>query len=79
LDRAGQLPGKALAVGLILWQKAGITDKRTVHLCQAHPEGLGLDQYSTRRGIGELERAELITVQRRPGRGLEITVLDVRD
>jgi hypothetical protein len=40
---------------------------------------MGLNQDSTRRGVRELERAGLITVQRLPGRGLEITLLDVRD
>jgi hypothetical protein len=79
LDRAGRLPGKALAVSLILWQKAGMTGKRTVHLCQARADGLGLNQDSTRRGIRELEHAGVIEVRRRPGRGLVITLLDVRD
>jgi hypothetical protein len=79
LDRAGQLPGRALAVGLILWLKAGMAGKRTVRLCQSRPDGLGLNQDSTRRGVRALERAGLIMVQRRPGQGLEITLLDVRD
>jgi hypothetical protein len=78
LDLAGRLPGKALAVGLVLWQKAGITERRTVHICQATQSELGLNKDSTRRAITELERAGLITVRRRSGRGLDVTLCDVR-
>lgn len=79
LDRAGQLPGKALGVGLVLWQKAGVTRKRTVRVCQARTTEMGLNEASARRGIRHLEQAGLIEVRRAPGQGLQITLLDVRE
>ncbi len=79
LDRAGRLPGKSLAVGLVLWQLAGLSRKRTIHVCLANVHSLGLSEDSARRGIKALERARLIEVRRRPGRGLDVTLLEVRD
>ncbi len=79
LDRAARLPGKALAVGLVVWQLAGLTRRRTVPLCLSSLRSLGLNEDSARRGIKALERAALIEVRRRPGRGLEVTLMDVRD
>jgi hypothetical protein len=78
LDRAARLPGKALAVGLVLWQHAGVTRMRTVRLCQARSHELGLGPASTRRGIAHLEQAGLIEVQRQPGRGLVVTLMESR-
>jgi hypothetical protein len=71
------LPGKALAVGLVLWQTAGMTNNREVNICQANQSALGLNEDSTRRGINALENAGLIEVKRRPGQGLKVTLLDV--
>lgn len=79
LDRAGRLPGKALAVGLVLWQLAGMARRRTVHVCLSSLGSLGLNEDSARRGIKALERARLIVVRRRPGRGLDVILLEVRD
>jgi hypothetical protein len=36
---------------------------------------LVVNKYAARRGLRDLERAGLVTVQRRPGRGLEVTLL----
>jgi hypothetical protein len=79
LDRAGRLPGKALAVGLIIWQKAGVSGNGTVRLCQSKLSDLGLNEASVRRGIIGLERAGLIEVKRRPGRGLDVRLKEARD
>jgi hypothetical protein len=46
LDRAGRLPGKALAVGLVLWQKAGLCNSQTIGICQARLDALGLREAS---------------------------------
>jgi hypothetical protein len=78
LDRAGRLPGKALALGLVLWQSAGVLERRTVRLCLASSRVLGLNEYSARRGLQALEHAGLVEVRRRPGRGLDVTILEVR-
>jgi hypothetical protein len=78
LDLASRLPGKALALGLVLWQSAGFHGRRTVHICLANSRALGLNKHSARRGIRALERASLVEVRHRPGRGLDVTILEVR-
>jgi hypothetical protein len=78
LDSAGRLPGKALAVGLLLWKRAGVARKRTIRLCLANSRALGLNRDSARRGIRALERANLVEVRRRPGQALDVTILEVR-
>jgi len=75
LQRAMTLPGKALAVGLMLWLKRGITGRHTVHFCLAHAEAEGISQKASRCAIRCLETAGLILVQRQPGRGVEVTLL----
>jgi len=77
IDRAGRLPGQALKVGLVLWQKAGYTGKGTIRICLARMRSLGLSEASARRGIKNLEKAGLIKIQRKPGRGLLVTLLNV--
>jgi hypothetical protein len=78
LERAAALPGKALAVGLCLWQMAGRRPGPpggTVKLCLSHA-GLGVNKQAARRALRELERAGLVSVVQRPGRGLDVTLLD---
>jgi hypothetical protein len=71
------LPGKALAVGLILWQLRGMVGRDTVTFCLARAEADGIPTTTARRAVRELERAGLIAVCRKPGRGLEVTLLDL--
>jgi hypothetical protein len=77
LRRAMRLPGKALAVGLILWLQGGITGRRTVTFCLARAEANGIPVTTARRAIRELERDGLVLIIRRPGHGLDVTLLDV--
>jgi hypothetical protein len=77
LDRAGRLPGKALAVGLVLWQKAVHCNSRTIGICQARLDALGLREASTRRGIRSLHAAGLISVESSAGQGLKVSLLDL--
>jgi hypothetical protein len=77
LDRAGRQPGKALAVALVLWKEAGCLNRRVVRLCLNGLLPMGLNKQSARRGLRNLEAAGLVEVRRRPGRGLEVTLLDV--
>lgn len=76
LERAFRLPGKALHVGLLLWREAGCRNSRTVRLCLAGELPGGLNKQSARRGLRQLVGADLVTVRPRPGRGLEVTLLD---
>jgi hypothetical protein len=70
------LPGKSLAVGLLLWREFGCTKDRTVHFCLARAVTEGIPTTTARRAIRELERAGLVTIRRKPGRGLEVTIVD---
>jgi hypothetical protein len=77
LQRAFRLPGKALHVALLLWREAGCRRSRMVPLCLAGELPEGLNRQSARRGLRQLAGAGLVTIRRRPGRGLEITLNDV--
>jgi hypothetical protein len=39
--------------------------------------GLGLNEYAARRALRSLETAGLVAVERKPGHGLEVMLLDV--
>jgi hypothetical protein len=75
LEAAAGLPGKALALSLCLWREAGRRRCPAVKLCLARV-GLGVSKQAARRALRELEAAGLIKVARRPGCGLEVTLLD---
>jgi hypothetical protein len=75
LEAAARLPGKALAVALCLWREAGRRRRRTVTLSLTRA-GLGVREAAARRALRSLETAGLVTVLRKPGRGLEVTLLD---
>jgi hypothetical protein len=78
LRRAGALPGKALAVGLLLWLQAGCSKGRMVRFSMTRAVELGCHPDTVRRGLRQLESACLISVERPAGRCLEVTLLDVR-
>jgi hypothetical protein len=71
-----RLPGKALALGLCLWREAGRRQQRTVKLCLRRP-GLTLGRQPAQRALRHLEAAGLVSVLRKAGHGLEVTLLDV--
>jgi hypothetical protein len=71
------LPGKALAVGLILWRQRGITGKQTVLFCLTRAAADGIAATTARRAVRDLEKAGLVAIRRWPGRGLEVTLLPV--
>jgi hypothetical protein len=77
LERAMRLPGKALHVALVLWREAGCEGNRTVRLCLSGKLPEGLNEQSARRGLQRLSGAGLVSIQRRPGRGLEVTINDL--
>jgi hypothetical protein len=77
LEAAARLPGKALALSLCLWREAGRRGgRRTVKVCLSRV-GLGMSEQAARRALQSLETANLVSVARKPGRGLELTLLDV--
>ena len=77
LVRAMTLPGRALAVALVLWREAGIRKAMTFPLSQARLREAAISTQAARRGLRALAMAGLLTIHRPPGRSLEVTILDV--
>jgi hypothetical protein len=75
LERAGRLPGRALLVGLVLWREAGCRNAREVRV-NLSGLGMGLSRKSAGRGLAALESAKLVSVQRMPGCGPIVELLD---
>lgn len=75
LEAAGRLPGKALHVGVFLWFKAGVTKSMTLKPTYEELERSGVLQDAFRRAITRLEEAELVTVDKGPGRKPRVTIL----
>ncbi len=74
---ASRLPGKSLHVGAVCWLLAGWERSAGFELALDDWAEFGLSRFSASRGLDELERAELVSVGRTPGRSPVVTVLDV--
>src|SRR4051812_619934 len=75
LEKAACLTGKALHLSLVLWREGGRRHCRTVKV-SLNRVGLGMSEYAARRALRSLEAAGLVSVLRKPGRGLEVTILE---
>ena len=78
LEQAARLPGKALAIGLVIWFLSGLKgrmDKIAVSDKQAI--GVGVSRKARYRAIQALEKAGLITVVRRRGVSPRVAILDI--
>ncbi len=74
---AGQLPGKALHIGVALWHQVGLCGgSRTVKLRWKLMGEFGVTRHSGYRALKALEAAGLISVVRHPGRSPVVTVCD---
>ncbi len=76
LLKAMQLPGKALAIGLMFWKESGCARRTTIHFCLSRAVAEGVPITTARRAIRALEQAGLVEIERLPGRGLKVTLLD---
>ncbi len=74
LKTAARLPGRALHVGIVLWLESGLRTSAIVALSQQHLRDLGVDRYAGYRGLSRLEQADLVDVQRHPGRLSVVTL-----
>jgi hypothetical protein len=68
--------GRAGAVGVALWLRAGLTRKRSVKLPYSDLSSMRVNRYAAWRGLRLLEAAGLVSVERRPGCTPEVTILD---
>ena len=76
LTAAGRLPHRALQTGVLLWFEAGCHRHRVVTFCLARGRVMGMGEQTTRRALHQLAAAGLVSISRKPGRGLEVTILD---
>jgi hypothetical protein len=74
---ASRLPGKTLQVASVGWLLAGWNRSAEFELALEDWAEFGLSRFSASRGLDELERAELVSVRRMPGRSPVVTILDV--
>lgn len=73
---ASQLPGKSLQVAAACWLLAGWGRSAEFELAWAAWAELGLTRFSASRGLATLERAGLVSLDRRPGRSPIVLILD---
>ena len=74
VSRAAKLPGRVLHVGLALWFLAGMEKCRTVKPTWRIWRRFSVSPDTGRRGLAELERAGLVSVDRHPGRCPLVTI-----
>jgi len=77
LEAAARQPGKALHVGLVLWQLVGMKRSSCVTLNLSRLGTLGVSRYAASRGLKALRAACLVKFEERTGRAARVTVLDV--
>ena len=71
---AASLPGCALSVGLLLWFKNGVTRGLPVKFGSGLRDRFGIERRAGYRAIAALENAQLVKVDRKPGRCSVITL-----
>lgn len=76
LSPACRLGGKAVHVALAVWFTAGMKRNREVPVSLSQGSVFGFDRFAGSRGLAALERAGLVSVNRRLGRKPIITILD---
>lgn len=77
LNRAGQLPGKTLHVGVVLWYLGGLTKSATVRLGGKALTALGVSRDAKYDAVKRLREAGLISVEQRPGQAPLVTLLTI--
>lgn len=75
LEKAAQLPGKALAVGLAIWALAIAVKAKTVMVTPTSVKGFGVDSAAKSRALAALAKAGLISMESRKGRFPTVTVV----
>jgi hypothetical protein len=72
IEAAAALPGKALAVGLVVWREAGCRNAATVPL---NLSGLRMPRRTAQRALQSLRDGGLVAVEHRLGRPPLVTLL----
>jgi hypothetical protein len=77
LSRAGQLPGKSLHVGVVLWFLAGMCRTNSVALSNGVLRLFGVDRHAKYRALNCLEQDGLIEQEQNTGRSPIVTLVAV--
>jgi hypothetical protein len=75
LSAAARLPGKSLHTGVALWCEAGSATSKTIPLSNVFSLDFGVDRNAKYRALTWLERAGLVTVERKLGRAPVVTIV----
>jgi hypothetical protein len=75
--KASLLPGKAAIIGLVLWFRSGLEQKRTITLSNATLARFGVDRHAKYRGLQALKKAGLVSIEPKQGKNPTVTILDV--
>ncbi|MGZ3781536.1 MAG: hypothetical protein ACXVCY_12865 [Pseudobdellovibrionaceae bacterium] len=78
-SKASRLPGKTLQVAAAIWHIGTLKKSRTLQLQGGILKDLGVTRKAVYRALDALEKANLISCERGPGRRPIITVLDTSD
>ena len=77
VERAANLPGKALHIAMELWRESGCRSTlNDIPLSTNKLKSLGVGRKAAYAGLKHLEAARLITVERRDGCLSRVTILD---
>ena len=74
LSAAARLPGKSLHTGVALWCEAATATSSTIPLSNVCSLHFGVDRNAKYRALAWLERAGLVTVERKLGRSPVVTI-----
>lgn len=70
-----KLPASASQISFILWFIAGMRKTRNIEINLSRMKDFNISKVTAWRSIGYLEKANLVSVERKPGRKLTITLL----
>ncbi|HEX2473270.1 MAG TPA: helix-turn-helix domain-containing protein [Lacipirellulaceae bacterium] len=76
LINAGRLPGKTLHVAIVLWHLVGLRKSLTVCWEPSKAKPFGMDRHTVYRALAILEKAGLVTVNRKKGRCPIVSILN---
>ena len=78
LQLAGQLPGRALHVALVLVFRAGVLKTRDdIPMPLPELKEMGVRRHTARRGLIQLENAGLVTITRAPGQKTRVKLPEI--
>ncbi len=75
---AARLPGKALAVAIVVWYLAGLQSRRELHWEPSKARSFGLNRHAVYRGLAAALVRIGFSVKRTRGRCPIVTILEVK-